>query len=341
MKSIRVLVVDDSAFVREWLVSILSLVDEISVIGEATNGQEAIDKVHALRPDLVTMDIEMPVMDGLEAIEQIMASMPVPILVVTVRGDSHTAFEALSRGALELVDKADINSDTAEEFIRKVKLLSEIKVIKHIRGIQHFTATKETQRPLGESGPDKVIAIASSTGGPAALSRIVSELPENLPCPLVIAQHIADGFVSGMVDWLNGTSSLNIVEGREGEEIIPANVYIAPSEKHMQITSANEITLTEKGPGDIYTPSCDILLSSVASVYGSGAVGIILTGMGDDGASGIGKIKEAGGVTIAQDEESSAVFGMPKVAIENGCIDRIITLDDISQEIQRLFGFKP
>jgi len=160
-----------------------------------------------------------------------------------------------------------------------------------------------------------------------------------LTCPIVIAQHIADGFVSGLIDWLNGTSSLNIVEGREGEEIIPGNVYIAPSEKHMQITGESEITFTEKGPGDIYTPSCDILLSSVAGVYGAGAVGIILTGMGDDGASGMGKIKEAGGVTIAQDEESSAVFGMPKVAIENGCIDKILTLDDISREILQLFGF--
>jgi len=181
-----------------------------------------------------------------------------------------------------------------------------------------------------------VIAIASSTGGPAALSKLLSELPGNLPCPVVVAQHIADGFVSGLVEWLDRVSRLNVKEGKEGEHIIPGTVYISPSEKHMKLINGNGIDFMEKRPEEIYFPSCNTLLSAVAGIYGANSVGIILTGMGDDGVLGIKKIKEAGGVTIAQDEESAVVFGMPKVAIENGCIDKVLPLDEISGEVIRL-----
>ncbi len=336
MGPIRVLIVDDSAFARDVITAILSTDDEIKVVGEAVNGREAVEKVRELKPDIVTMDIEMPVMDGLGAIEMIMASCAVPILVVTTRGDAHTAYAAISKGALDLVVKPEVNLDCAREFIDKVKLLSRITVITHIKGKRAADALKQTRKHEFKGIPsDKAVAIASSTGGPEALSVILSGLPEKFPCPVLVAQHISDGFVSGMVEWLKRVTKLKVKVAEEGETVVPGTVYISPSEKHMEVNDAKAVVLVERHPKDIYRPSCDILLSSVARVYGPKAAGLILTGMGSDGVLGMKKVKEAGGTTMAQDEKSSIVFGMPKVAIENGCIDRILPLDEIGEGILR------
>jgi len=333
MKPVRVLVVDDSALARELIIAILSSDNGIRVVGEAADGREALEKVHILKPELVTMDIEMPVMGGLEAIERIMDSSAVPILVVTTRGDAHTAFAAMSKGALDLIEKPDVNLESAAEFIEKIKFLSKIKVTRHISGTFH----KEKQKAVVKSESlDKIVAIASSTGGPKALSILLSALPKSFPFPVVVAQHISAGFVSGLVEWLNRISKLTIKIALEGEMTMPGTIYFSPSESHMKINSRRFIVLDKRQPEDIYSPSCDILLSSAAAVYGNKSIGVILTGMGDDGVSGMKKIKEAGGVTIAQDEKSSVVFGMPKVAIESGCIDKILSLDEISNGIMRL-----
>lgn len=314
MQQIRVLVVDDSVFARELIIAILSTDKEIEVVGKAVNGKEALEKVHELKPDLVTMDIEMPVMDGLEAIEQIMAFNAVPILVVTSRGDAKTAFAAISNGALDLVEKPDVNLENAREFINKVKLVSKIKVITHIKG--RLNSIKSTQKPeLKIKNSDKVVAIASSTGGPEALSILLSALPEKFPCPIVIAQHISDGFVSGMVEWFQRISKLNVKVAAEGEIIAGSKVYFPPSEKHTEIDNKGKVAFIERQPKDTYHPSCDILLSSIARVYGANGIGIILTGMGHDGVLGMKKIKEVGGTSIAQDEKTSVVFGMSKLAI--------------------------
>ena len=336
MKEIRVLVVDDSPFARELIMEILSTDKEIRVVGEAANGMEATQKVRDLKPDIVTIDIEMPVMNGIDAIEEIMAANAVPILVVTTRGDSKTAYDAISRGALDLVVKPDVSREGAREFIDKIKLLSGIKVITHIRR-RIMREVKLTEKlSFGGGETDRVVAIAASTGGPEALSIILSSLPAGFPCPVVIAQHISDGFVPGMTEWLRKLSKLSVKSPAEGEPLLPGTVYIAPSEKNMEITDAKTITLAERQEKDIYHPSCDRLLFSAARVFGSRTIGVILTGMGSDGARGMEKIRKAGGITIAQDEKTSIVFGMPKIAIESGCIDRVLPIEEISGEIVRI-----
>jgi two-component system chemotaxis response regulator CheB len=334
LKKIRVLVVDDSILARELIVAILSTSPEIQVIGEAKDGKEAVEKVRELKPDIVTMDVEMPVMDGIEAIEQIMATNAVPILVVTTRGDAHTAFAAISKGALDLVVKPDVNLNEAREFISKIKLLAGIRVVTHISGMRKIQKAIEMPVPVyAENIGDKVVAIASSTGGPDALSVILPQLPENFPCPIVIAQHISDGFVSGMVEWLKLITKLNIKIAVEGDVLTVGSVYVSPSEKHTEINASRGIAFVDRHPQDIYHPSCDLLLSSVARVYGKRSIGVILTGMGSDGALGIRRIKEAGGTTIAQDEKTSIVFGMNKVAIDSGYVDKILPLENISKKI--------
>lgn len=352
MGQIRVLVVDDSDLARELIGAILSSDKEIVVVGEAVNGREAVEKVRTLKPDIVTMDIEMPVLNGLDAIEQIMADNAVPILVVTTRGDANTAYAAISKGALDLVIKPNVNLEEAPNFIQRIKLLSKIKVITHVSGKRALREKTVAGLPLAGlpmvgmplagmlavtgAAPDRAVAIASSTGGPEALSVILSALPGTFPCPVVIAQHNSDGFIPGMVEWLRRISNLNVKVAEEGEPVVPGTAYVSPSEKHMEITVARKVALIERHPKDIYRPSCDILLSSIAQAYKAKSIGVILTGMGSDGSRGMGQIKKAGGKTIAQDEKTSIVFGMPKMAIDNGCIDKIVPLDEISSAILSL-----
>jgi len=337
-KKIRTLVVDDSPLARELIMDILSTDKDIEVVGEAANGLEATQKVKDLKPDIVTIDLEMPVMNGVEAIEEIMASNAVPILVVTTSGDAKAAYDAISHGALDLVVKPDISRERAREFISKIKLLAGIKVITHIRSraVRHVKPAPKLSFGGGEI--DRIVAVASSTGGPAALSIILSSLPAGFPCPVVIAQHISEGFVAGMAEWLRTLSKLSVRSPAEGEPLLPGRVYIAPSENHMEVTDAKTIKLAPRQEKDIYHPSCDRLLFSVARVFGSRSIGVILTGMGSDGARGMEKIKKAGGTTIAQDEKTSIVFGMPKIAIESGCIDRVLPIGEISGEIVRIIN---
>lgn len=340
MRPIRVLVVDDSELARDVISTILVMDREIIVAGTAMNGQEAVEKVRELKPDVVTMDIEMPLMNGQEAIEQIMATNAVPILVVTSSNDANIAYAAISKGALDLVQKPDVNLDAAREFIKKIKLLSKITVLPHISGksaVKKLRESKTAWLPIADGRiSDRIVAIASSTGGPEALSIILSELPESFPCPVVIAQHNTDGFIPGMVAWLKQISRMKIQVANEGDILMPGTVYVSPSERHMQITSDKRIALIDRSPKDIYRPSCDVLLSSVAQAYKANSLGVILTGMGSDGARGMKQIKLAGGTTIAQDEKTCIVFGMPKIAIESGCIDKILPLKEIGDELMTL-----
>ncbi len=334
MGQIRVVVVDDSDLARELIGAILSTDREITIVGEARNGKEAVEMVRELKPDIVTMDVEMPVMNGLEAIENIMAATAIPILVVTTRGDANTAYAAISKGALDLVVKPDVNLEGARDFIQKIKLLSKIKVITHISGKRAIRETKVIKPPaFAGITSDRVVAIASSTGGPEALSIILSGLPETFPCPIVIAQHNSDGFIPGLVEWLKRISKMKIKVAEESETILPGTAYMSPSEKHMEITFMKKVAFVERQPTDIYRPSCDMLLSSVALAYKAKGIGIILTGMGSDGVRGITQIREWGGATLAQDEKSCIVFGMPKVAIDSGCIGKILPIDEMSGEI--------
>jgi len=337
MGRIRVLVVDDSALARGLIIAILSVDSDIEVVGEAEDGLDAIAKVASLKPDIVTMDIEMPVMNGMDAIERIMATHAVPILVVTSLDDADIGYSAIAKGALDVIRKPDVSLAGARDFIDKVKILSKIRVITHLKGRLRAIGEKAGQQVLSaRTASNRIVAIAASTGGPQALSVIVAALPKNFPSPVVVAQHIADGFAQGMVEWFSKITMVRVRVAAEGEVVVPGTVYVSPSESHMEINSGRRVVLRERSQKDLHHPSCDALLSSVARVYGSRSIGVILSGMGSDGVMGMKQIKDSGGVTIAQDKETSIVFGMPQSAIASGCIDRILPPEEIGPELVRL-----
>ncbi|MBN2405018.1 MAG: chemotaxis-specific protein-glutamate methyltransferase CheB [Coriobacteriia bacterium] len=345
-RHIRVLVVDDSLVARDLLAQILSSDSEIEVVGLAHDGAEGVEMVKSLRPDLVTMDIHMPRMDGLAATEQIMAYTPTPILVVSssVHGEGMgRAFDALSAGALEVVKKpeprdwADLER-MGRDIIRKVKVLSRVKVITHMRGKR--VGAESSVYPSTESllaSSRSLVAIGSSTGGPTALLAVLGGLRADFPLPIVVAQHIADGFVPGLVSWLDGGCAIKVVEATDGEDLISGRVYVSPTGINTEVLG-NRIRFTKLREGQLYIPSADNLFESVARTCKERGVGVLLTGMGADGALGLKSLFDAGGFTIAQDEETSTVFGMPKSAIEAGAARKVLPVQDIGAELERLAG---
>ncbi|MAE18195.1 chemotaxis response regulator protein-glutamate methylesterase [Candidatus Poribacteria bacterium] len=336
--SIRILVVDDSQLARKFISEFLSIDPELEIIGTAQNGQEAIELTKRLKPDLITMDISMPVMDGLLATEHIMAYQPTPILVMSnlLKSELHLSFQAISTGAVEAVEKPDfsegISSKTTEKLIRTVKLVSNVKVITHLSGkLKRHTSSAALDKPKTRDSECNLVAIGASTGGPKVLAQILSQLPKNFSSGIVIVQHISTGFTSGLVDWLNRECPLEVKEAKSGEQIKPGLVFVAPCENHMLVTNNGRIRLNKGLPVSGNRPSVSILMSSIAKVYGKSCMGVILTGMGEDGATGMLDIKQAGGATVAQDENSSAIFGMPKAAIDAGAVDKILNADEIGQ----------
>lgn len=336
----RVLVVDDSSFVRDIITMILQQDPEIEVIGQAENGQIAIELVESLRPDLVTMDIMMPVMDGLSAIQHIMAYQPTPILVVTSSSEAEVAYKAIANGALEVMQKPDLSGDEAEwmGFTRRVKLLAQVKVITHVRG--RGAASTQVLPFMGAaaqaSSRDRLLAIGASTGGPAALAKLLGGLPPDLGVGVVIVQHIADGFVPGLVSWLSTVTILNVKAAEEGEKIEPGTVYIAPTGAHTVVSSGGRLCLLDAPPVDSQRPAVDVLFESVQKQYCQRSIAVLLTGMGRDGARGLKAIRDAGGRTIAQDEASCVVYGMPKAAVELGAAEQVLPLTDIPRAVIKL-----
>lgn len=322
---------DDSRMVRDMIRDILESEPGIVVVGEASNGAEAIAGVSLLKPDIVTMDIEMPVMGGLEAIERIIAEHPVPILVVTAQTGVRTAFAAISKGALDVIEKPDISPENVRNLIHKIRYLSRVDVLAHRTGIKSPVADRAgggIAVPPGSNG-NGIVAIAASTGGPQALYSIVSHLPASFPFPIVISQHIAEGFTLGMVDWLNSGTPLTVCMAANGGHLVPGHVYVNPAEHSMRVTANGMIVLGERDARQLFRPSCNTLLMSVATSYRREAIGLIMSGMGDDGVEGISAIRQAGGTTIAQDAESSVVYGMNRIAVERGLIHKVVPLAEI------------
>ena len=350
MTEIRVLIADDSQMVRDMLADILGSDPGISVAGLAGNGLQAIEQTRLLKPDIVAMDINMPVMGGLEAIERIMSSTPVPILVITDLDDARVAFSALSKGALEVYHKSFYSQGMAAELIAKIKLLSKVKVIRHIlskegeasTGSHIFAQGKSSAFPqpaaARREGKEaiQVIAIACSTGGPRALAQIFSEMREGFPVPIVVAQHMSDGFVSGLVEWLDSVTPVKVKFAADGESLRENHAYFAPAGTHMMVNASGRLALAAVPPEDLLHPSCDLLLASVGKAFGAQSLGMILTGMGDDGVEGLRSIRERGGYTVAQDGATSVVFGMPKVAIDKGLIDRVCPIGEIGGLLKQL-----
>lgn len=342
-RKIRVVVADDSLVAREMLVQILSSDPGIEVVGEAKDGDEAVGMVERLRPDLLTMDIHMPRMDGLKATEKIMAFTPTPILVVSssVYGEGMgRAFDALEMGALEVIKKPEPKdwSDLeriGKDVIRRVKILSNVHVITHIRG-RRDRPQVAVSAPASKSSKT-LLAVGSSTGGPSALLNILGRLPENFPLPIVIAQHIADGFVPGLVSWLDSACKIKVVAAAPGAELAKGVAYFAPTGQNM-VTEGSTLRFVDPGPSQLYIPSADTLFESVARSHGSRAIGVILTGMGADGAEGLKLLRNTGAATIAQDEKSCTVFGMPKAAIDIGAAQQVLPAHEIAQAIEKLIA---
>lgn len=339
MGKIRVMIVDDSLSARLLMREILSRDEEIEVVGEAENGRKAVAKVPLLKPDIVLMDIEMPVMDGLEAIEHIMSKNAVPIFVITMRDDADIAYKAISKGALDVLPKPDLKTKSPGEFIRQIKLMSKVRVISHIKATPTSPLRFPPDEPGGsppEANTYSLVAIAASTGGPNALAVILPALPKDFPVPVVVSQHIFDEFVSGMVRWLDDISVVRVKLGEDGEYLRPGTVYVSPSSCHMTVSKSMRIRFQAARSGDIYFPSCDLLLSSVAESCGAKSIGVILTGMGSDGVLGMTRIHEAGGFTMAQDKESSVVYGMNRAAIEKRVVRSILPTDHIGGRLMAL-----
>ncbi|MGD9733112.1 MAG: chemotaxis-specific protein-glutamate methyltransferase CheB [Desulfamplus sp.] len=358
---IRVLVVDDSLLVREMIKDIIESDPEIVVAGEAADGIEAVSKAVGLKPDIITMDIEMPVLSGLESISRIMEKRPVPILVITSVSGVRTAFEAVSNGALDVIEKSTINPENGARLIRKVKMLAGVDVATHKMGIgrreavnlpkvgtDHFVSDKNIskQREMLSSAQESnslykrgIVAIAASTGGPYALSVILSKLPTDFPVPIVVAQHVAAGFTQGMAEWLDTCTNLSVTTPKNGEIITSGSVYLNPSEYSMKVTRQGEVVLSQKREEQLYHPSCDYLLHSVAESFGRYAVGVILSGMGHDGVLGMKAIQSVGGLTLAQDEKSSVVFGMNGLAVSQGAVKKVLELSMISDYLLFLFNY--
>lgn len=341
---IRVLVADDSLVCREMIKQILESDPEIAVIGMAEDGREAVDLARTLHPSIVTMDVHMPKLNGLLATEQIMAYNPTPILVVSASVDEagrSTAFDALKVGALDVLKKPEpqIWSDlvvVGEDLIKKVKMLSKVKVVTHLGGRKERPSPAPTI-PVKRGVHYRAMAIGSSTGGPLALLRVLSKLPADFSIGVVVAQHIAEGFTSGLVHWLDTGCQLSVREAVEGAEVRGGEVLVSPTGRHMTV-EAGRVMLIEPRPTDVYRPSIDMLFSSVAKCYGPESIGVILTGMGADGAGGMRMLSEAGAATIAQDEQTSTVFGMPKAAIEMQAASIVLPIDEVAEEVMRLIN---
>ncbi len=339
-EQIKILVVDDSITAREIIIGILESDPEVKVIGEARNGKEAIELTNRLKPDLITMDIKMPVMNGLEAIKYIMAYSPTPIIVVAQsafdQGDKFI-FDALELGALEVLEKPSPNEwktfpKIGVKLIKEIKSMAKIPVITHIRGRKKIPES-ERKVPAGKEHLSKVVAIASSTGGPKALLKVLSKFPQDFPAGVLIVQHITEGFVKGLTGWLNTKCEIDVKIACDGEKVNRGVAYVAPCDSHMVIKKDGRIGLNNEPPVSSLRPAADILFYSVAEYYGKNAVGVILTGMGRDGAKGLKVIKGSGGKTIAQDKKSCLINGMPKAAIKIGAVDKIVPLDLIAEEI--------
>jgi len=291
--------------------------------GNVLEFSEALDGVQRLHPDVVVVDLSSP--DALKAIERVMAERPVPVLALhpgVLSGAE--AFQALAFGAVDVVDRpTEPGVDFWQTVGRKLMLLAEVRVSRPLQ------VQRPNVRPAPTEAPFPLVAIASSLGGPKALSVVLKMLPKDFPAPVCICQHISHGFTEGLAQWLGSESPLKVVEASDGEEMAPGHVYIARSGSHLVVRSKGRLVLDPSPPVRGFKPSCDVLLTSAAESFGTRVLGVILTGMGRDGARGLKEIRERGGRTIAQDKASCAVYGMPKEAVRLGAAEEVLPLEQI------------
>ncbi len=362
---LKLIIADDSSFMRKALTTIVEKDPEIKVIATARNGQEAVRLVKELDPDILTLDIEMPLMNGLEALEKIIAEHPMPVIMISslTKDGANETLKALEIGAVDYISKGinHTNLDILKienEIIEKIKNIGKRKNLIKSRLIRKNKKAKEpnveviskdlenpssftsTLNKFKNKRNFKIIAIGASTGGPSALQEVISNLPKDLPCSIVVAQHMPAGFTKTFAERLDSLSKIKVKEAQDKDQLEDSTVYIAPGNYNMYLIRNESkvlIKIDERDFGSLYKPSVDILISSVAEIFGKNAIGIILTGMGCDGLKGLQKLKSKNGFIIAQDETTSIIYGMPKAVIENKIADRICPIDKIANEIISLF----
>lgn len=350
MKKIRVLVVDDSALMRKMIPRLLMTDPEIEVVGTAMDGVFALNKIRALRPDVITLDMDMPRMDGIETLRHIMEDFGTPTVVVSslAKKDAELTFRALDIGAFDFVAKPQdaisvhIN-EIDSELIEKIKAASQNPVSRlRIKRIQALNPP-EGKNPPALKQPGNVLVIGVSTGGPNALSYLLPRLPADFPAAVLIVQHMPVGFTEMFASRLNASCEIEVKEAREGDLVLPGRALIAPGNQHLKLKRlplGTIAVLSSAAPVSGHRPSADVLFRSAAQEYGAMVTGLIMTGMGTDGAQGMTEIRQNGGFAIAQDEKSCVVFGMPKTAIERGAINQVVALDEIADYLIKRFSWK-
>lgn len=354
MGKIRVLIVDDSAFVRKALCRIFDLDPDMEIAGTAASGKEALEKLKSLNPDVITLDIMMPGMDGLETLKRLMEERPTPVLMLSslTHEGAGLTLKALELGALDFVDKSSAGImdffDLAREILFKVKSVAGSKPVR----MGPFSAALAPGKPRGLAD---IVAVGTSTGGPLALQMLLPRFPKGIHFGILVVQHMPQGFTGPLAKRLDALCDIHVKEACEGDQVMPGTALIAPAGLHMTLRKAvgvkavpeegvcpepppegpprSRVKLGEEPSGAVHRPSVDVLFNSVAKLYGSRAIGVLMTGMGSDGAEGMKAIKEKGGFTIAQDEATSAIFGMPRAAIENNAVDKVLPITSIAEEI--------
>jgi len=325
---IRTLIIDDSPLVRSIIRDFLASDGSFEIIGEAENGSDGVNRARELNPDLITMDIEMPVMNGLEATAEIRKFSSCGIVVISTHDTAKMAYDATVNGAHEFFAKdiftSQMSSGTREEIFNTLKQITSIK-----KKVFMQQAVKQDS-----TSPRKIncVVIAASTGGPMALCQLCSTLPEDFPVPVLLVQHNTSGFDKGFVQWLNEYSPLNIQLAEEGNFPSRGNIYVAPTDKHLVINDG-ALAFDYGDPILNQKPAADMLFKSAAAMFGNSLISVVLTGMGEDGAEGTRFVKQAGGITIAQDEASSMIYGMPQAAAGTGCVDIVLPLNEIAKKL--------
>lgn len=346
---IRVLVVDDSAYSRQTIKRMLETDVNIEVVGIANNGIEAITKTVQLRPDIITLDFEMPEMDGFSFLRWLMKEKPTPVIVVSSHSDAKTLFTALELGAVDFIAKPSKRASIDLNLIQD-------DLLKKVKGTRDFRMDRLVNRSLIDKIPEhagkrddsgmeypssqtvKAVAIGSSTGGPAALKIILTQLPSNFPAAILISQHMPRGFTGPFAERLNRLSQIIVKEAKDGDVVENGKALICPGGQHLALRRESRdvyVSLKDPKSHDRYIPSVDIMMTSASEQFGHLATGVVLTGMGNDGSQGIVKIKQNGGYAIAESEATSVVFGMPNEAIKTGSVDMVLPLNEIPEAIKR------
>ncbi|HHY08937.1 MAG TPA: chemotaxis response regulator protein-glutamate methylesterase [Firmicutes bacterium] len=341
---IKVLVVDDSAFMRKLISEIINAEADLEAVATARNGQDALNKLARLDIDVVTLDVEMPVMDGLEALRHIMSTKPLPVVMLSsmTKKGSDTTMQALALGAVDFIPKPSGSisldlKDIAALIVEKVRLAAKAQV----REIKKTSPLPRAVRPkvfppAAAGAAEKLVIIGSSTGGPRAVEEVFGQLPRNLPAGILVVQHMPAHFTRSFAERLDALFSFPVKEAADGDLIENSKVLIAPGDFHLLVGQDRRVHLNQSDKVMFLRPAIDVTMASLISVYGSKILGVILTGMGRDGAQGMAKIKAAGGITIAQDQNSSTIYSMPRAAAEEGNADYILPLNRIGEAISKI-----